>query len=67
MVYNKVMQMATGKSNEMVAVNVMVPRDMRDGLDRVMQRRKWTLAVTVREAIERMLAAEMAEQKPGKR
>jgi predicted DNA-binding protein len=52
--------MATGKRDEMVPVNVLVPKDMRDGLDRVMKRRKWTLAVTVREAVERFIATEEA-------
>jgi hypothetical protein len=58
--------MATGKSDEMVAVNVLVPKDMRDGIDRVMKRRKWTLAVTAREAFERLIADEDADTKPKK-
>ena len=36
----------------MIAVNVKVPREMRDALNDVAKARKWSLAVTVREAIQ---------------
>lgn len=51
----------------MVAVNVLVPREMRDALNEVAKAKKWTLAVTVREAIERLIAAEKSEPKGRKR
>ena len=54
--------MATG-NDKMVAVNVLVPREMRDALNEVAKARKWSLAVTVREAIERLIAAEVLEPK----
>lgn len=58
--------MATG-NDKMVAVNVLVPREMRDALNEVAQAKKWTLAVTVREAIERLIEAEKPEPKARKR
>lgn len=51
----------------MVAVNVLVPRDMRDALNEVAKAKKWSLAVTVREAIERLIEAEKPEPKDRKR
>ena len=53
--------MATG-NDKMVAVNVLVPRELRDALNRVAEERQWTLAVTVREAIKRLIAAEMPSE-----
>jgi predicted DNA-binding protein len=61
MMYNKAVVMATG-NDRMVAVNVLVPAEMRAALDQLAQQKKWTIAVTVREAIERLLEAEVVEK-----
>jgi predicted DNA-binding protein len=47
--------MATGKNAEMVPLHVLVPREMREELDRLAREDRRTLAVTVRMAIERLL------------
>jgi predicted transcriptional regulator len=64
--YNKAVVMTTG-NDKMVAVNVLVPREMRDALDEVAKARKWSLAVTVREALERLIDAEKPAEKLRKR
>jgi hypothetical protein len=56
--YNKAVAMTTG-NDKMVSVNVKVPREMRDQLNEVAKARKWSLAVTVREAIEQFVKAEL--------
>jgi hypothetical protein len=56
-VYNRTVAMTTG-NDKMVAINVLVPREMREALDEVAKARKWSLAVTVREAIEQFVDAE---------
>jgi predicted DNA-binding protein len=63
MMYNRAVAMATG-NDRMVAVNVLVPREMRDALDRIAREKKWSIAVTVREAIERLIAAEQLTSPP---
>jgi hypothetical protein len=50
--------MTTGKSDTMVPVNVLVPREMKQELDALAKARRWSLAVTVRYAIETMLEIE---------
>jgi phage-related protein len=55
MVYGKVVAMATG-NDRMVAVNVMVPRHMKEALDAVARADRRTLAETVRMALEKLIA-----------
>lgn len=54
------------KSGNEVAVHVLVPAEMRDALSEVAKHRKWSLAVTVREAIERLVNDELAAMKVAK-
>ena len=45
----------TTGNDKMVAINVLVPREMREALQREMAARKWTLAIAIRDAIEQWL------------
>lgn len=57
----------TGKS-KMVAVNVLMTEEARAAIGRIMKEKKWSLAITMREAADRLIAAEDPEaQKPKKR
>jgi predicted transcriptional regulator len=53
-VYDRDVAVTTG-NDKMVAVNVKVPRSLRDALNEVAKARKWSIATTVREAIQRLV------------
>jgi predicted transcriptional regulator len=44
--------MATGKSDDMVAVNVMVPKDLKALVEGIAAENDWTLATVVRRALK---------------
>ena len=44
--------MATGKRDEMVAVNVLVPKDLKELVDGIAAENDWTLATVVRRALK---------------
>jgi len=51
MMYNKAVAMTIGKS-DMVAVNVTVPRELKDLVDEIAAENDWTLATSVRRALK---------------
>lgn len=47
----------------MVAVHVRVPKEMKERLDELARQRRWTLAVTVKYAFERLIEQELQNHK----
>jgi predicted transcriptional regulator len=56
--------MTTGKSNEMVPVNVLVPRDMKAAIDGIAAENDWTLATVVRRALKEYAERMQKAKKP---
>jgi predicted transcriptional regulator len=57
--------MATGKRDEMVAVNVLVPKDLKELVDGIAAENDWTLATVVRRALKEYV--ERTQPKKAKR